>query len=84
MARKWIVIAASVLALVSANLPGARGQQKRVLAVTGGTLIDGTGAAPVPDGVDRHREWQDCERGAARERADSRQGRAWSTPRENS
>jgi imidazolonepropionase-like amidohydrolase len=51
MARKWIVIAASVLALVSANPPGARGQQERVLAVTGGTLIDGTGAAPVPNGV---------------------------------
>ena len=49
--RKSIVIAVAALALISAILPRARGQQKDVLVVAGGTLIDGTGAAPVPNGA---------------------------------
>ncbi len=60
MSRKSIVIAATALVLLGlialiepfgAILPRAMAQQTGSLAIEGGTLIDGTGAAPVPDGV---------------------------------
>ena len=51
MIRKTSVLAATVLALALAFLPRVLGQQTDVLVIDGGTLIDGTGAAPVPDSV---------------------------------
>jgi imidazolonepropionase-like amidohydrolase len=44
-----LLAAIALLALTSALLPQATGQQTAALAVVGGTLIDGTGAAPVPN-----------------------------------
>ncbi len=60
MSRKSIVIAAAALVLLGlialiapfgAILPRAMAQQTGALVIEGGTLIDGTGAAPVSDGV---------------------------------
>jgi imidazolonepropionase-like amidohydrolase len=50
MIRKSVVMAA-VLALIGAVLPQVMGQQEGALVIDGGTLIDGTGAAPVPNSV---------------------------------
>jgi imidazolonepropionase-like amidohydrolase len=51
MIRKSILIAAAVLALTSAISRRVMAQQAGTLVVEGGTLIDGTGAAPVPNSV---------------------------------
>ena len=51
MSRKWIVIAAVVLALIVGRAPWVRSQQAGVLVVDGATLIDGTGAGPVSNSV---------------------------------
>jgi imidazolonepropionase-like amidohydrolase len=42
-------MAAVVLALVGVILPRGMGQQEGVLVIEGGTLIDGTAAAPLPN-----------------------------------
>lgn len=51
MARKTIVVAAVLLALIVGIAPSARSQETGVLVVEDGTLIDGTGAGPVSDSV---------------------------------
>ena len=55
MIRKPIVIIATILAgglaIIGAILPPATAQQEGVLAIEGGTLIDGTGSAPVPNSI---------------------------------
>src|SRR6202142_2549010 len=51
MIRKSIAITVATLALAIAFLPRVMGQQADVLVIDGGTLIDGTGAAPVPNSV---------------------------------
>ena len=49
MIRKSILISVSVLALAGAISLRTMAQQQSVLVIDGGTLIDGTGAAPVPN-----------------------------------
>ena len=52
MTRRLVVIAAAVLVLiVVAGPPSIAGQQPGALVIDGATLIDGTGAPPVPDSV---------------------------------
>lgn len=48
--KSWINVAGSVLVLVTVSLAPVWGQNN-VLVIEGGTLIDGTGRAPVPNSV---------------------------------
>jgi len=51
MSRRFVVIAVVVLVLIVGIAPWIKGQQTEALVVDGATLIDGTGAIPVPDSV---------------------------------
>ena len=48
--KSWIAVGASFVFLITLSLKPAWGQNN-VLVIEGGTLIDGTGRAPVPDSV---------------------------------